>query len=647
MAREFSIQFAGHAFTKGQLLVFRYEDEKQKTHLFSLVVSSLEGIVVSVGQLLPNSVIIFERAEGSIINLIGKSKGKSSHQSIINSDWNFEDMGIGGLDEEFSGIFRRAFASRLFPPEVIEQLRVKHVRGILLYGPPGTGKTLMARQIGNMLSAREPKIVNGPEILDKYVGESESNIRKLFADAEEEWKRAGLNSALHIIIFDEIDAICKKRGSVVGSTSVHDTVVNQILSKMDGVGQLNNILVIAMTNRLDMIDEALLRPGRFEVQLEISLPNEEGRLQILKIHTSTLREYGKLKSDVDLADLAKRTKNFSGAEIEGLVRAALSTAMNRLIKVGKKVEADPDAFEKLMVTAEDFDYALENDVKPAFGRSDEKLEEFMSSGFVAWSPDVLEILDEGERLVRRARESNAEGLFTALIAGAPNTGKSCLAAMIAQKSEFPFVKVYISAFFVLLVYCIGFFLATFLYKVCSPASMIGFSETAKCLEINKCFNDAYKSPLSLVIIDDIEGLLDFSPIGPRYSNIVRQALAVLLTQKPPKNHKLVVLVTSSERAFLREVRLMPAFKTSFDVPALRTVEDLMTVINDSSTFSPEERKQIQISLSNSHPNYFIGIKQLLSLINICSGESNGSAEVSGSVSRADALIRHIEASVTD
>lgn len=104
-----------------------------------------------------------------------------------------------------------------------------------------------------------------------------------------------------------------------------------------------------------------------------------------------------------------------------------------------------------------------------------------------------------------------------LFSGAPNTGKSCLAAMIAQKSEFPFVKVYISAFFVLLVYCIGFFLATFLYKVvtikasfcqvCSPASMIGFSETAKCLEINKCFNDAYKSPLSLVIIDDIEGLL--------------------------------------------------------------------------------------------------------------------------------------------
>lgn len=113
----------------------------------------------------------------------------------------------------------------------------------------------MARQIGQMLNSREPKIVNGPQILDKYVGESEANIRRLFAEAEEEEKRLGPNSGLHIIIFDEIDAICKARGSVGGSAGVHDTVVNQLLAKIDGVEQLNNILVIGMTNRRDMIDE--------------------------------------------------------------------------------------------------------------------------------------------------------------------------------------------------------------------------------------------------------------------------------------------------------------------------------------------------------------------------------------------------------
>ena len=118
-------------------------------------------------------------------------------------------MGIGGLDTEFNAIFRRAFASRVFPPEVMEQLGCKHVKGILLFGPPGTGKTLMARQIGQMLNSREPKIVNGPQILNKYVGESEANVRALFAEAEEEEKRMGPLSGLHIIIFDEIDAICK------------------------------------------------------------------------------------------------------------------------------------------------------------------------------------------------------------------------------------------------------------------------------------------------------------------------------------------------------------------------------------------------------------------------------------------------------
>ena len=118
-----------------------------------------------------------------------------------------------------------------------------------------------------MLNAREPKIVNGPEVLDKYVGESEAKIRALFAEAEAEERSMGPLSGLHIIIFDEIDAICKARGSLAGSSGVNDTVVNQLLSKIDGVEQLNNILVIGMTNRKDMIDEALMRPGRLEVQI--------------------------------------------------------------------------------------------------------------------------------------------------------------------------------------------------------------------------------------------------------------------------------------------------------------------------------------------------------------------------------------------
>jgi vesicle-fusing ATPase len=221
-------------------------------------------------------------------------------------------------------------------------------QGILLYGPPGTGKTLIARQIGKMLNAKEPKVVNGPEILNKYVGASEENIRKLFADAEKEvrsircimrltlinvqYKAKGDESDLHIIIFDELDAICKQRGSTNNGTGVGDSIVNQLLSKMDGVDQLNNILIIGMTNRLDMIDEALTRPGRLEVHMEISLPDEKGRLQILNIHTSKMRQNGVMDRDVNLAELAANTKNFSGAEISGLVKSATSFAFNRHVK---------------------------------------------------------------------------------------------------------------------------------------------------------------------------------------------------------------------------------------------------------------------------------------------------------------------------
>jgi vesicle-fusing ATPase len=256
----------------------------------------------------------------------------------------------------------------------MEQLGCSHVKGILLHGPPGTGKTLMARQIGKMLNATEPRIVNGPEILDKYVGESEKNIRELFALAEADEQRLGANSPLHIIIFDEIDAICKKRGSVAGNTGVNDTVVNQLLSKIDGVDQLNNILVIGMTNRADMIDEALTRPGRLEVSVEIGLPNEPGRLQIINIHTCTMVSHKKMAADVDLAELASLTKNFSGAEIAGLVRAAQSCALNRLVKADSKVEVDLKAAEDLLVTRADFLHALQHDIKPALGSAEDLLQ---------------------------------------------------------------------------------------------------------------------------------------------------------------------------------------------------------------------------------------------------------------------------------
>merc|ERR1719336_2563671 len=407
----------------------------------------------------------------------------------------------------------------------------------------------MARQIGQMLNSREPKIVNGPQILDKYVGESEANIRRLFEEAEEEEKRLGPNSGLHIIIFDEIDAICKARGSSGGESSgVNDTVVNQLLSKIDGVDQLNNILVIGMTNRRDMMDDALLRPGRLEVQIEIGLPNEGGRSQILNIHNKKMKENGKLGRDVDLGQLALITKNFSGAEIEGLVRAAQSCALNRLVKASSKVEIDPDAAEKLMIGRADFLHALENDVKPAFGASQEMLQTFLARGVQVWGSPVQDVLDDGHLLIQQAASQDGPGLVSMLLEGAPNAGKTALAAKLATESGFPFVK------------------------ICSPDDMVGFTEAAKCMKIAKIFDDAYRSQMSCVLVDSLERLLDYGPIGPRYSNLTLQALLVLLKKNPPKGRRLLVICTTSRKDVLEQMEMLTTFTDVLHVSNLNRPE---------------------------------------------------------------------------
>ncbi|KAI3398497.1 hypothetical protein diail_9021 [Diaporthe ilicicola] len=518
---------------------------------------------------------------------------KRGGNAVVKPDFNFATLGIGGLDDEFQTVFRRAFASRIFPPQVIEQLGLMHVKGILLYGPPGTGKTLIARQIGKMLQAREPKVINGPEVLNKFVGQSEENIRKLFADAEKEYKEQGDESELHVIIFDELDAVCKQRGSGAGGgTGVGDSVVNQLLSKLDGVDQLNNILLIGMTNRKDMIDDALLRPGRLEVQVEISLPDEKGRQQILSIHTSKMKESGRLGEDVDLQELAGLTKNFSGAEISGLCKSAASFAFSRHTKAGTMAEISTDAAD-LVITRQDFLGAL-SEVTPAFGVSEDELTKSMIYGIIPFSNNIDRIIQSCMIYIDGLRSSTTKSPNVSLLFHGPSgSGKTSLAASVAKMSEFPFIK------------------------VISPELLVGYrSENAKADQIHKYFTDAFKSPLSILIVDDIEGLIEWNPVGPRMSNLVLQTLRALLRTVPPKNHRLLVMGTTSRRSVLQQLDFTDTvFDKEIAVPSLGGLNELELVLREQQIFrdgaAMVEAMNLVAEATQGSNQVGVGIKNIL------------------------------------
>lgn len=562
------------------------------------------------GILTPQTQITFFKDSKTGINLKASARRPAAN-SIIAPDFKFEDMGIGGLDTEFSTIFRRAFASRIFPPGLVEKLGIQHVKGILLYGPPGTGKTLIARQIGKMLNAREPKVINGPEVLNKYVGQSEENIRKLFADAEKEYKEKGDESGLHIIIFDELDAVCKQRGSGAGGgTGVGDSVVNQLLSKLDGVDQLNNILLIGMTNRMDMIDDALLRPGRLEVHMEISLPDEHGRAQILKIHTQKMRDNNVMDRDVDLVELAHQTKNFSGAEIGGLVKSATSFAFNRHVKVGTMAGVNEDVVN-MKVNYNDFQNALE-EVKPAFGVSEEELANCLHGGIIDYSPFVGEILREGKLFVEQVRKPDSTPLFSVLLHGPAGSGKTALAAKIAMDSEFPFIK------------------------LISPEDMVGFNESAKIQYLSKVFMDAYKSTMSVVVMDSIERIVEWVPIGPRFSNPILQTLVTLLRKNPPKGRRLLILATTNERSTLQQLDVFSHFNADIPVPNLNKYDELALVMRESNAFSEQDiqRSIGEIRDITRQEEVGVGIKRILLAIETAKQDSDMAARFAGVMSRA-------------
>ena len=580
LAQDVLLNFEGQVFEVGRVLAIDFEGGKLELTAASVGQIDLEGggdmsERSRMGLLLGPTSLTFSKAKGSTsLQLAGSlvAGGSGGASNIFLSDFDFEKLGIGGLDAEFNEIFRRAFASRIWPTHIIRQLGINHVRGMLLYGPPGCGKTLIARQIGKVLNAREPKIVNGPEILDKYVGGSEEKVRELFAEAEQEQLEAGDQSMLHIVILDEMDAICKSRGTVRDGTGVSDSVVNQLLSKIDGVDSLNNILLIGMTNRKDMIDDALLRPGRLEVHVEIGLPDVKGRSQILGIHTKNMREANRITPEVleRMPEIAEKTKNFSGAEIEGLVKAATSYALTRCVDV-KDLSKPPDE-KNLVLRFGDFERAL-NDVQPKFGAKSTELKALYRNGFVPYGESFDFLMSTMGRLVEQVRGSEKTPLLSCLLKGPNASGKTAVAAKVAVSSGFPFIR------------------------MISADEMIGYSDISKCQQIHKAFMDSYKSPLSVILLDDIERIIDYVPIGPRFSNTVLQTLLVLLKKVPPDDgRRLLVIGTTSVPHLLEDLGLVQAFSLTQSISLLDEPAQIEEVLRVAAHMSETDAASIAAAI---------------------------------------------------
>lgn len=400
---------------------------------------------------------------------------------------------IGGLGDAVKKI-REMVELPLRHPELFKRLGVEAPKGVLLHGPPGTGKTMLAKAVAGETSSNFISI-GGPEIVSKFYGESEGKLREIFKDAEE--------NAPSIIFIDEIDSIAPKRDEVNGEEERR--IVAQLLSLMDGLNSRGKVVVIGATNRPNSIDEALRRPGRFDREIEIGIPDRDGRLEILEIHTRGMP----LADDVDLKWLADKTHGYAGADLSALTKEAAMAALRRVLP-DVDLEADEiprEVLNSISVTKDDFKNALK-DMQPSTMR-----EVLIEKPNVRW--EDIGALEEAKQELKEAVEwplkfgkvfdhMNAKPPKGILLYGPPGTGKTMLAKAVATESEANFIAVKGPEFF---------------------NKWVGESEKA----VRETFRKARQASPCVIFMDEIDSIAPERGTGGD-SNVTERVISQMLTE---------------------------------------------------------------------------------------------------------------------
>ncbi len=525
-----------------------------KRGLFKRPVTQGDTVIVPgialIGRALP--FIVIDLNPGGTVQVTESTEIVIREEAVSEADLHapkitYED--VGGLREELTKV-REMIELPLKHPELFERLGIDPPKGVLLYGPPGTGKTLIAKAVANESGANFYSI-QGPEIMSKFYGESEARLREVFEEAEE--------SGPSIIFIDEIDSIASKREETQGE--VERRVVAQLLTLMDGLKGRGKVIVIAATNRQDAIDPALRRPGRFDREIEVGVPDREGRKEVLLIHTRGMP----LEEDVNLDELAESTHGFVGADLASVGKEAAMNALRRYLpEIDLDAPIPPDLLERMVVTHDDFREAR-RDTEPSALR-----EVLLEIPTTSW--DQVGGLGEVKQSLREAVEwpLTQPEVFTRLgikpprgilLFGPPGTGKTLLARAVANESGANFISIK------------------------GPevlSKWVGESEKA----VREIFKKAKQAAPSVVFLDEIDALAPRRGLASGDSHVTERIVNQLLTSVDGlEDLEGVVIIGATNRPDMVDTALLRAGR--FDrliqvpVPDRDAREEILEIHMDS------------------------------------------------------------------